>query len=89
MTAATTTFTVEQLKDIMLSTAEEAGLQLAEDFLDTPFPDLDFDSLAVLEIATRVQHDYDLAIPDEAVAELITPRHVLDYVTRQLSESVR
>lgn len=84
-----TTFTVENLRTIMLSTAEEAALRLPADFLDTPFPDLDFDSLAVLEIATRVQHDYNLAIPDEAVAELTTPRNVLDYVTQQLSESVR
>lgn len=83
-----TAFTIVKLKEIMLSTADGAGLELDGDFLDTPFPDLDFDSLAVLELATRVQQDYDLAIPDEAVAELTTPRDVLDYVTRRLAESV-
>jgi len=83
-----TTFTIVKLKEIMLSTADGAGLELEGDFLDKPFPDLDFDSLAVLELATRVQQDYDLTIPDEAVAELTTPRDVLDYVTRRLGESV-
>ena len=83
-----TTFTIVKLKEIMQSAADGAEVELEGDFLDTPFPDLDFDSLAVLEVATRVQHDYNLAIPDEAVAELKTPRDVLDYVTRRLSESV-
>ena len=83
-----TTFTIVELKKIMLSAADGAEIELGDDFLDLPFPDLDFDSLAVLEVATRVQHDYNLAIPDEAVAELKTPRDVLDYVTQRLSESV-
>lgn len=83
-----TTFTIVELKKIMLSAADGAEIELEDDFLDLPFPDLDFDSLAVLEVATRVQHDYNLVIPDEAVAELKTPRDVLDYVTQRLSESV-
>ncbi|TDD73471.1 actinorhodin polyketide synthase [Actinomadura rubrisoli] len=71
----------------MLSTADGAPIDLDGEFLDTPFTDMDFDSLAVLEIATRVQQDYHLAIPDEAVADLTTPRDVLDYVTQRLRES--
>lgn len=84
-----TAFTIGELKEIMLSTADgaESVLELADDFLDQPFGDLDFDSLAVLEIATRIQQDYHLAIPDEAVAELNTPRDVLDYVTSRLREN--
>jgi minimal PKS acyl carrier protein len=82
-----TAFTILELKEIMLSTADGAGLELDGDFLDTPFPELDVDSLAVLELATRIQQDYHLAMPDEAVAELKTPRDVLDYVSRRLGES--
>jgi act minimal PKS acyl carrier protein len=83
-----TTFTATELKDIMLSTADESNVpDLDGDFLDVPFLDLDFDSLAVLEIATRVQQEYHLAIPDEAVADLITPRDVLTFVAGQLRES--
>ncbi|MGW2643520.1 acyl carrier protein [Streptomyces sp. NPDC001393] len=82
-------FTVLQLKDIMLGIAEEIGLDLEGEFLDKPFTDLAFDSLAVLELVTHIQQDYHLAIPDGAVAGFTTPRDVLDYVTGQLHESVR
>lgn len=83
-----TTFTTLELKKIMLSIADEGGVELAGDFLNASFPDLGFDSLAVLEIVTHVQQDYHLAIPDDAVDELTTPQDVVDYVTRQLRESV-
>ncbi|MER6567952.1 acyl carrier protein [Streptomyces sp. NPDC001093] len=82
-------FTVLELKDTMLSIAEEIGLDLEGDFLDKPFTDLAFDSLAVLELVTHIQQDFHLAISDDAVADFTTPRDVLDYVNRQLHESVR
>jgi act minimal PKS acyl carrier protein len=82
-----TDFTVADLKDIMLKAADGTAPALDGDFLDTPFPELEFDSLAVLEIATLLQQNYHLVIPDEAVAELTSPRVVLDYVTARLSES--
>jgi act minimal PKS acyl carrier protein len=82
-----TVFTTEELKDIMLKAADGTAPSLDGDFLDKPFPDLDFDSLAVLEIATQIQQSYHLAIPDESVALMKTPRDVLDYVTQRLDES--
>lgn len=83
------TFTVTELKGIMLKAADGAAPpSLDGDFLDQPFPELDFDSLAVLEIATLIQQDYHLAISDEALAGLTTPRTVLDFVVQQLSERV-
>lgn len=83
-----TTFTASNLKEIMLKAADGTAPSLDGDFMDVPFPDLDFDSLAVLEIVTLVQQNYHLAIPDESVAELTTPRSVLDYVTLRLRENV-
>ena len=81
-------FTHEDLKTIMLSAADEdSAADLDGDFLDQPFADLDFDSLAVLEIATSIQERYHLLIPDQAIAEMTTPRDVLDYVNGQLRES--
>jgi minimal PKS acyl carrier protein len=82
-----TAFTTSELKSIMLKAADGAAPSLDGDFLDTPFPDLDFDSLAVLEIATQIQQEYHLAVPDESVALMLTPRDVLDYVTERLEES--
>ena len=81
-------FTPEDLKTIMLRTADEdTASDLDGDFLDRPFADLDFDSLAVLEIAARIQQQYHLVISDEASARMTTPRDVLDYVNGQLRES--
>jgi minimal PKS acyl carrier protein len=82
-----TTFTVSDLKGIMLKAKDGTAPSLDGDFMDVSFPDLDFDSLAVLEIVTLVQQNYHLAIPDEAVEELTTPRSVLDYVTVRLREN--
>ncbi len=78
-------FTFDDLKEIMRSsTNEDSSLDLNGDILDTTFPDLGFDSLAVLEIATRIQQDYHLPIPDEAVDAMKTPRDVVDYVSQRL-----
>lgn len=82
-----TAFTISELKDIMLKTMDGTAPTLDGEFLDTSFRDLDFDSLTVLEIATRIQQEYHLAIPDESVALMITPRDVLNYVTQRLHES--
>ncbi|HYZ54650.1 MAG TPA: phosphopantetheine-binding protein [Streptosporangiaceae bacterium] len=81
-------FTPQDLKTIMLSTADEdVAPDLDGDFLDQPFTGLSFDSLAVLEIAARIQQQYHLVISDEASARMTTPRDVLDYVNGQLRES--
>jgi len=83
------TFTSEDLKTIMLATADESITPALDgDFLDLSFADLDFDSLAVLEIATRIQQTYHLEIPDDAIAEMSTPRNVVDYISGRLRESV-
>ena len=81
------TFSENQLRDIMLSTAGETGdtADLPADFLDMSFTELGFDSLAVLEIATRIQQDSRLSVPDEAVEEMKKPRNVLNYVNQMLA----
>lgn len=82
-------FTLDQLRDLMRSctdTDDVAGrLDLDRDITATQFSDLDFDSLAVLELATRIQQDYDVPMPDEAIAEMTTPQAVLDYVNGQMA----
>jgi act minimal PKS acyl carrier protein len=78
-------FTVDQLRDIMGSCVKDDDYELGAGRLDAPFAELDFDSLAVLEIATRIQQDYGVPFPDEAVERMRTPRHVLDYVNDRLA----
>jgi minimal PKS acyl carrier protein len=80
-------FSEHQLRDIMHATAGETGdtTELPRDFLDKKFSELDFDSLAVLEIATRIQQELQLSVSDDAIAEMTTPRSVLDFVNGELA----
>lgn len=79
-------FTVDELETIMSRcTGGDDVYRLGESELDTTFPDLSFDSLAVLELATRIQQDYRMPFPDEAVERMKTPRDVLHYVNDRLA----
>lgn len=79
------TFTFDDLSDIMRQVDADSGAGLTDAALDRTFDELDFDSLAVLEIATHIQQTTGLAIPDEAVAEMTTPRAALEYVNQHLA----
>ncbi|MEW1584732.1 phosphopantetheine-binding protein [Micromonospora vinacea] len=54
--------------------------------LDAPFDDLGYDSLALLELAARVQQEYEVRIPDDAVSIMKTPRLAVDYVNQRLAD---
>jgi act minimal PKS acyl carrier protein len=77
-------FTTDSLREIMLDCAGPGEHpELEGQFVDTSYEDLGFDSLAVLELASRIQQDMGVPFPDDAVAEMVTPRNVLDYVNQQ------
>ncbi len=77
---------LEGLKAIMLRcSGVDEGITLDDTILDTEFGDLGYDSLAVLEIASQLQREYGLKIPDEAIEEMETPRSVIDYVNSSLA----
>lgn len=59
-------------------------VDLDGDILDALFPDLGYDSLAVMEIANKVEKEFGVTLPEEAVGELETPRSFIDYVNRRL-----
>jgi act minimal PKS acyl carrier protein len=81
-----TSFTPESLREIMYACAGPGDHpELEGDIIDTSYEDLGFDSLAVLEVATRIQQDVGVPFPDDVVAELTTPRSVLDYVNTQIA----
>ncbi|WDZ83572.1 acyl carrier protein [Micromonospora cathayae] len=76
-----TGITLDTLRDILVEAAgadESTGLD--GDILDTPFRDLGYDSLALIETAARLRRRYGVEIPDEQVTELDTPRKLLDFV---------
>ncbi|MFF0885085.1 acyl carrier protein [Streptomyces sp. NPDC003456] len=65
---------------------EEEGVDLDGDILDVPFPELGYDSLAVLQTTGRIERDFDVLLDEEAIDEAETPRQYLELVNRALSE---
>jgi act minimal PKS acyl carrier protein len=55
-------------------------VDLDGEVLDTPFDELGYDSLALLELCGRVHRELGIVIPDEAVVDMTTPRATLDIV---------
>ena len=79
-------FTADALREIMKACAGPGEHPEFEgDFIDAPYEELGFDSLAVLQLATRIQQDLGVPFPDSAVAEMVTPRNVLNYVNAQMA----
>lgn len=80
-------FTVMDLTRIMrASVGVDDSVDLDGDILDTLFTDLGYDSLAKLEIASKVGLELDIAISDEAVTDLETPGQFVGYVNERLAE---
>lgn len=75
--------TIDDLKRIMREGAgEDEAVNLDGDVLDVPFTELGYDSLALLETASRVERELGTELSDEDVAAAETPRGFLDLVNR-------
>ncbi|GHF18958.1 actinorhodin polyketide synthase acyl carrier protein [Amycolatopsis deserti] len=75
------TLTITALKDILRSAAgEDDGVDLDAEILDTPFAELGYDSLALLETAARIAREYGVTLSDDDVDQIETPRELLDRV---------
>jgi act minimal PKS acyl carrier protein len=80
--------TLDQLRGIMrdcIGADEEVDLD--GDIADRQFTELGYDSLAVLELFTRVEDAYRVRIPDEASETIGTPADLLDYVNQKRVEA--
>jgi minimal PKS acyl carrier protein len=76
-----TTITLDDLREILVETAgADDSADLTGDILDRDFADLGYDSLALLETAAAIQRRYGIALTDDQVSELRTPREVLESV---------
>lgn len=77
--------TLDELRALMIASAgvDEDQVELGGDILDTQFSDLELDSLAVLEIASRVERDWGIPVSDTVASGLRTPRMVLDFVNEK------
>ncbi|WP_199442837.1 acyl carrier protein [Umezawaea beigongshangensis] len=80
------TMTIDDLRTILVSCAgEEESADPRADISDVPFDDLGYDSLALMETGARIERDFGISLPDEVVAELRTPRALLDLINENLA----
>jgi act minimal PKS acyl carrier protein len=79
-------FTLDDLIRILRDgVGVDDGVDLDGDILETPFPEIGYDSLALLEVAVHVEQEFGVAIPDSDVADLTTPKLTLDYVNHRIT----
>jgi act minimal PKS acyl carrier protein len=81
------TFTIADLRRIIVEAAgqSEEGT-LDGDILEVTFEELGYDSIAMLETASRVEREMRVTLPDEMVTEATTPRKFIDLVEERLTE---
>lgn len=73
--------TVTRLMEIVRECAGDGETPTsADDVLDVEFSALGYDSLAMLETASRVERDYGIRLADDQVTEAKTPRAFLSLV---------
>jgi minimal PKS acyl carrier protein len=79
-----TAFNLDDVRRIMRECAGEDGtVTLDGDIADTPFTELGYDSLAVLELAARIQQQMGIPMPDEALDHLQSPGSTVEYVNNR------
>jgi act minimal PKS acyl carrier protein len=81
-------FALGDLKRIMLECAGEAEtVDWGGGILDATFDDLGYDSISMLEAVGRIERECGVRIEDGKIAELRTPRDLIDHVNRLLLEA--
>jgi minimal PKS acyl carrier protein len=73
-------FTQGDLATLMRECGGEDHEDLSGSILDIPFAELGYDSLALLEITTRIENRYSVSIPEDIATGMKTPREAIAYV---------
>jgi act minimal PKS acyl carrier protein len=82
---ATPQFTVKDLTRILREGAgADESVDLDGDINDTPFEDLGYESLALLETAARIGREYGIELEDSDITDLETPRELVAAVNLHL-----
>lgn len=80
-------FTLPDLVRIMRECAgEDDTVDLAGDIADTAFPELGYDSLAILEAAGAITRQYGVTLAEDEIAAAGTPAEFIAVVNRGLVE---
>ncbi|MBA6433881.1 MULTISPECIES: acyl carrier protein [Streptomyces] len=75
-----TTFTLDDLVLIMRAGGGADREELEGDILDMPFGDLGYDSLALLEVTTRIENQYGISLPEDIAVPTRTPREAIEQI---------
>jgi minimal PKS acyl carrier protein len=74
-------FTLDDLRTIMRACAGEAeSIDLDSDIRDMSFEELGYDSIALLETASRIERSTGIAIADDELTVRGTPRTLVELV---------
>ncbi len=80
------TFTVADLMRIIRAAAgEDEAVSLEDNILEHSFAELGYDSLAVMETASRVEREFDVPLPEEEMTDVETPKSFIAFVNQQLT----
>lgn len=77
------------VRTMRAAAGEDVSVDLDGDILDVEFEELGYDSLAVLETAGAVEREFGVQLPEEAMAEVRTPRAFVDFVNVRLAAAAR
>jgi acyl carrier protein len=74
-------FTLDDLRTMMRACAGiDEQVDLDSDIADVAFDDLGYDSLALLEIQSRIQQQCGVPVPDDALEYMKTPGGTVTWV---------
>jgi act minimal PKS acyl carrier protein len=62
------------------SAGVEEGVDLDGDVMDTPFVEIGYDSLALLQVTGRIRREYGIDLPDDAVSDVESFRDLLEMI---------
>jgi act minimal PKS acyl carrier protein len=80
------TMSVDELRGILIACAGGEDTEAFRgDISEITFDDLGYDSLALIETATRLKLDHGVIIPDELITEVRTPADLLELVNERIA----
>ncbi|WP_298181177.1 acyl carrier protein [Saccharomonospora sp.] len=80
-------FSIEDLNRLLASGATAGGdSEITDSSLAEEFTELGYDSLALLELVSKVEREYGLKLPEDALENMLTPRSTVDYISARLAE---
>lgn len=82
--------TIDELRRILVECAggDENAPELAGDIAEADFEELGYDSLALIETASRIERDFGVKIPEEQLIEVKTPNELIGIVNAQLAGAI-